>query len=153
MSNFALDDTDRQILTLLQSDGRTPFLAVANELGLAEGTIRRRVSRLIDEGILQIVGVTDPLKVGMHTVAIVGLKVERKGIKRVIDELKKMREVRYVALATGNFDIIIEIVVANNDELLVFLINKLDEIDGILNTGTSLVLKIAKQNFSWGPDD
>lgn len=153
MSNFELDNTDRRIISILQSDGRSPFLTIANELGLAEGTIRRRVTRLIDEKILQIVGVTDPLKVGMHTVAIVGLKVARGNIESVIEQLKKMQEVRYVALATGNFDIIIEIVVANNDALLVFLIDKLDEIDGILNTGTSLVLKIAKQNFSWGVVD
>lgn len=153
MSNFELDDTDRRIISVLQADGRCPFLTVANELGLAEGTIRRRVGRLIDEKILKIVGVTDPLKVGMHTVAIVGLKVSRGRIESVIKQLKKLQEVRYVALATGNYDIIIEIVVANNDALLVFLINKLDEISGILNTGTSLVLKIAKQDFSWGSED
>lgn len=153
MSSIEIDDTDRRIINILQTDGRTPFLTIANQLGLAEGTIRRRVSRLIDNKILQIVGVTDPLKVGMHTVAIVGLKVERSRIKVVIDQLRRMKEVRYVALATGNYDIIIEIVVANNDDLLVFLIDTLDDIEGIFNTGTSLVLQIAKQNFSWGPND
>lgn len=148
-----IDDIDRHIIKLLQKNGRVPYLSIANELGLAEGTIRRRVSRLIDMKILQIVGVTDPLKVGMHTVAIVGLKVKRYNIETAIAQLKEMPEVRYVAMATGNYDIIIEIVVPNNDALLDFLIQKLDDIPCIQSTGTSLVLRIAKQDFSWGPEN
>ena len=148
-----LDDTDRQIIRLLQKDGRMPFLTIANQLGLAEGTVRRRVGKLIDDKILQIVGVTDPFKVGMTTVAIVGMKVERSHIESITSALNAMAEVRYVALSTGNYDLIIEIVVRSNDELLTFLINNLGEIPGILNTGTSMVLKVAKQNFSWGPDN
>ncbi len=148
-----LDDTDRQIIRLLQKDGRMPFLTIANQLGLAEGTVRRRVGKLIDDKILQIVGVTDPFKVGMTTVAIVGMKVERSHIESITSALNAMPEVRYVALSTGNYDLIIEIVVRSNDELLTFLISNLGEIPGILNTGTSMVLKVAKQNFSWGPDN
>jgi len=152
-NDFEIDDIDRHIIRLLQKNGRIPFLTIANELGLAEGTIRRRVARLIDEKILQIVGVTDPLKVGMHTVAIVGLRVQRGKIDATIAQLKDMPEVRYIALATGNHDIIIEIVVPSNEALLIFLTHKLNKISWIINTGTSLVLKIAKQDFSWGTED
>lgn len=148
-----VDDIDRQIIHLLQKDGRMPYLTIANELGLAEGTIRRRVARLIDDQILQIVGVTDPLKIGMQTVAIVGMKVERGKIDKIVNALSGMSEVRYVAMSTGNYDLVIEVVVPSNDHLLQFLINKLDDIDGIYNTGTSLVLQVAKQNFSWSPKD
>ncbi len=146
-----LDETDKKIIRLLQKDGRMPFLTIANELGLAEGTVRRRVGRLIEDKVLQIVGVTDPFKVGMNTVAIVGMKVERGHIESITNALSDMSEVRYVALSTGNYDLIIEIVVPGNDELLNFLIHDLGEIPGILNTGTSLVLKVAKQNFAWSP--
>lgn len=149
MGNFILDDTDREIIRLLQEDGRMPFLTIANQLGLAEGTVRRRVGKLLDEEILKIVGVTDPFKVGMNTVAIVGLKVERPKIDEIAQTLSTMPEVRYVALSTGNFDLVMEVVVKNNDELLTFLIRKLSEIPGILNTGTSIVLKVAKQNLAW----
>lgn len=130
-----------------------PFLTIANRLGLAEGTVRRRVSRLIDDQVLQIVGVTDPFKVGMSTVAIVGMKVERSRIEDITKALGEMPEVRYVALSTGNYDLIIEVVVGGNEELLTFLVNKLGEIPGITNTGTSLVLKVAKQDFGWGITD
>lgn len=150
MGKHALDQTDREIIDLLQKDGRMPFLTIANQLGLAEGTVRRRVARLLDEGILRIVGVTDPFKIGLSTVAIVGLKVERPLIDETARALAAMPEVRYVALSTGTFDLVVQVAVANNDELLTFLIKKLSDIPGILNTGTSLVLKVAKENFAWG---
>ncbi|NLJ73534.1 MAG: Lrp/AsnC family transcriptional regulator [Firmicutes bacterium] len=149
MGNYVLDDIDREIIRLLQEDGRMPFLTIANQLGLAEGTVRRRVGKLLDEEILKIVGITDPFKVGMNTVAIVGMRVERPRIDEIALTLSSMPEVRYVALSTGNFDLVVEVVVKNNDELLTFLIKKLSEIPGILNTGTSIVLKVAKQNLAW----
>lgn len=60
MPRVEIDEIDRKIIDLLQNDGRVPFLTIANQLGLAEGTIRRRVARLLDEKVLEIVGVTDP---------------------------------------------------------------------------------------------
>jgi len=151
--SIEIDDIDRQIIKMLQADGRVPFLTIANELGLAEGTIRRRVARMLEEKILEIVGVINPQKVGMHTVAIVGLNVERRHLDDTIAVLKGMPEVRYVAMATGMYDIIIEIVVPSNDALFEFLIQKLDDIPWIVDSGTSLVLKIAKQDLAWGPED
>ncbi|MDI9442351.1 MAG: Lrp/AsnC family transcriptional regulator [Firmicutes bacterium] len=146
---FVLDDFDRAIINLLQEDGRMPFLTIANELGLAEGTIRRRVARLLDEGLLRIVGVADPFKVGLNTVAVVGMKVDRARIEEIAEQLKSLSEVRYVALATGNYDLVIEVVVPSNDELLTFLIDTLRDIEGINNTGTSIVLKVAKQDLAY----
>ena len=104
---------------------------------------------MLDENILKIVGITDPQKVGMNTVALVGLTVERRRIEDTIMRLKDLPEVRYVAVATGMYDIIIEIVVPSNDALLEFLIKKLNEIPWIVGTDTSLVLKINKQSFAW----
>ena len=80
-------------------------------------------------------------------------RVERGKIDAVIAELREMPEVRYIAFTTGNHDIIIEIVVPSNDALLTFLTHKLNKISSIINTGTSLVLKIAKQDFRWGTED
>lgn len=149
MSSFVLDDFDREIIRLLQSDGRMPFLTIANELGLAEGTVRRRVAKLLDEGLIRIVGIANPFKVGLNTVAIVGLKVERGKIEPIAKELSALPQVRYVALSTGNYDLVIEVVVPSNDELLTFLVDTLSEVEGINNTGTSIVLKVAKQDLAW----
>lgn len=149
MTGFVLDEFDREIIRLLQKDGRMPFLTIANQLGLAEGTVRRRVAKLLDEELLRIVGIANPFKVGLQTVAIVGLKVDRGKIEKIAKALSALTEVRYVALSTGNFDLVIEVVVASNDELLTFLVDTLRQIPGINNTGTSIVLKVAKENLAW----
>lgn len=149
MNGFVLDEFDREIICLLQRDGRMPFLTIANQLGLAEGTVRRRVAKLLDEGLLRIVGIANPFKIGMQTVAIVGLKVDRGRIEQIAKELSALSEVRYVALSTGNYDLVIEVVVSSNDELLTFLVETLAEIEGINNTGTSIVLKVAKEDLAW----
>lgn len=149
MKGFVLDEFDRKIIRLLQSDGRMPFLTIANELGLAEGTVRRRVSKLMDEGLLKIVGIANPFKVGLKTVAVVGLKVDRGKIQPIAEQLSALNEVRYVALSTGNYDLVIEVVVVSNDELLTFLVDTLSSIPGIHNTGTSIVLKVAKEDLAW----
>ncbi len=149
MSGFVLDEFDRAIIRLLQQDGRMPFLTIANQLGLAEGTVRRRVGKLLDEDLLKIVGIANPFKVGLQTVAVVGLKVDRGKIQPIARELSELTEVRYVALSTGNYDLVIEVVVSNNDELLTFLVDTLRKIPGINNTGTSVVLKVAKEDLAW----
>lgn len=149
MSDYILDEFDREIIRLLQTDGRMPFLTIANQLGLAEGTVRRRVAKLLDEGLMRVVGMADPFKVGLKTVSIVGLKVDRGQIEHIAERLSALNEVRYVALSTGNYDLVIEVVVANNDELLTFLVDTLSEIPGINNTGTSIVLKVAKEDLAW----
>ncbi|HBG00207.1 MAG TPA: Lrp/AsnC family transcriptional regulator [Firmicutes bacterium] len=149
MNGFVLDEFDREIIRLLQEDGRMPFLTIANQLELAEGTVRRRVGKLLDEGLLRIVGIADPFRVGLQTVAVVGLKVDRGKIQPIATALSALTEVRYVALSTGNYDLVIEVVVSNNDELLTFLVDTLRQIPGINNTGTSIVLKVAKEDLAW----
>lgn len=149
MSTYVLDEFDREIIRLLQKDGRMPFLTIANQLGLAEGTVRRRVAKLLDEGLMRVVGMANPFKVGLNIVAIVGLKVDRGKIENIAQKLSALTEVRYVALSTGNYDLVIEVVVASNDELLTFLVDTLSRIAGINNTGTSIVLKVAKEDFAW----
>ena len=147
MNGFVLDEFDREIIRLLQQDGPCPFYH-RQRLG-GGGTVRRRVAKLRSEGLLKIVGIADPFKVGLQTVAIVGLKVERGRIEAIAEQLSSLKEVRYVALSTGNYDLVIEVVVSNNDELLTFLVDKLSEISGINNTGTSVVLKVAKEDLAW----
>ena len=66
-------------------------MTIANKLGLAEGTVRRRVAKLRSEGLLKIVGIANPFQVGLQTVAIVGLKVERGRIEAIAKELQFLK--------------------------------------------------------------
>lgn len=71
-----IDDTDKAIVEALQADGRLPYTKLATEVGLSEAAVRQRVQRLIESGVVQVVGVTDPMMLGFHRMAMIGLKVE-----------------------------------------------------------------------------
>jgi len=146
-----LDDLDRALVRLLQEDGRMSNRTMAERLGVSEGTVRYRLTRLFDERVVRVVGVADPFKTGMDTVAITGLHVERHKIRDALDRLLAMDEVRYVAVTTGTFDLIIEIVLPNNDDLHHFLVEKLAEVPGVGASDTWMVLRIHKQSYTWLP--
>ena len=89
-----LKDLDVAILSYLKQDGRTAFTFIAQELGVAEGTVRKRVARLIEEGIIEIKAVVDPFKVGMNFVAIIGVDVEGDSPDTVVAQLAAAPQVR-----------------------------------------------------------
>ncbi len=144
-----LDRLDRAILTYIQQDGRMPFTAIADRLRVAEGTVRKRVARLLEEGVVRVTGVVDPLRLGMSLVAMVGISVEGDLPERVVSALVKLPEVRYVAVCTGAYDIIMEVVLKSNNELYEFLAHKLRKVPGIAGSQTSLILKVCKESSTW----
>lgn len=146
-----LDELDQQILQFLQSDGRTSYVTLASELNVSEGTIRKRVRKLEEDKILQIVGVTDPFKIDLDTVAFIWLKVERGKLESVIDDLESIVHVRYLVVTTGSYDVVAKVVLPNKDMLIHLLSQQLGKIPGILTTETSIVLEIHKQLYNWSP--
>ena len=70
-----LDDVNKAIIEQLQEDGRRSYAAMAQAVGLSEAAVRQRVQRLLDAGIMQIVAVTDPLRVGFKRQAMIGVRV------------------------------------------------------------------------------
>ena len=91
----ALDDPDKAIVELLQEDGRRSYTGIAAAVGLSEAAVRTRVQRLIEGNVVQIVGVTDPLRLGFRRQAMVGVKTEGD-IEAVADTLAAIPEVDYV---------------------------------------------------------
>lgn len=145
----SIDNLDREIVAILQRDGRTTNTEIARQLGVAEGTIRRRMDRLISEGVMKIAAVADPFKVGMGVVALIHLDVELSHLEEVAEELVEMQCVRVVAYATGVHDIFIEAIFPSQQELLKFLKDELPLIPGIRDSETSIVLKILKRSYEW----
>src|SRR5690242_11875227 len=84
---------DKRIIEHLQADGRRPFTQIAADLGVSEAAIRARTNRLIERGILQVVGVTDPLKLGFHQMAMIGIRCESAKLIEVAEQLAAMPEV------------------------------------------------------------
>jgi Lrp/AsnC family transcriptional regulator for asnA, asnC and gidA len=144
-----LDVPNRAIIEALQRDGRQPYGAIAEEVGLSEAAVRRRVQRLRESGIMQIVAVTDPLQLGFTRQAMIGISVEGD-VRRVADKLSSLPEVDYVVMCAGSFDLLVEIVCEDDERLLQVLNDSVRSIPGVRATETFLYLKLAKQTYSWG---
>ena len=144
-----LDGPNRAIIEALQRDGRQPYGAIAEAVGLSEAAVRRRVQRMRESGIIQIVAVTDPLQLGFTRQAMIGISVEGD-VRRVAEKLSALPEVDYVVMCAGSFDILIEIVCEDDERLLHVLNDSVRSIPGVRATETFLYLKLAKQTYSWG---
>jgi Lrp/AsnC family transcriptional regulator for asnA, asnC and gidA len=141
---------DKRIIEHLQEDGRKPFTQIATELGVSEAAVRARTNRMVERGILQIVGVTDPLRLGFQQVAMIGIKCEANKLMQVADRLAEFPEVDYVVITAGSYDILIETVSEDNEALLRFLAERLRAIDGVRETETFVYLRMVKQTYQWG---
>jgi Lrp/AsnC family transcriptional regulator, regulator for asnA, asnC and gidA len=145
-----LDRVERLMIAELQKNGRVGTQALARALAISEVTARRKLRRLLNDEIVQIVAAVDPFQVGFESPVIIGLKIDRARIDAIAEELCEHPSIRFVAAATGNVDLIIEVVAASNHELAEFLLGYLAKIEGVLDTQTSLVLRIYKQTWNWG---
>ena len=145
----SLDNADRRIIEALQSDGRRAYGSIAEDVGLSEAAVRRRVQRLRDAGALDIVAVTDPLQLGFHREAMLGIKVQGD-VRSVADEIAAIDEAIYVVLCAGSFDILVELITEDDDHLVHVLNDQIRAVEGVRQVETFLYLKLAKQTYSWG---
>lgn len=146
----AIDELDKRIIEHLQEDGRRPFTRIAAELGVSEAAVRARTNRLVERGILQIVGVTDPLRVGFHQMAMIGIRCDAPKLMAVAEQVAAFPEVDYVVVTAGTYDILIETVCEDNEALLRFLAERLRAVDGVRETETFVYLRMLKQTYQWG---
>ncbi len=144
-----LDDTSKAIIAELQQDGRRPYAAIGKAVGLSEAAVRQRVQRLIENGVMQIVAVTDPLQLGFARQALIGIRVEGP-LDAVADELAGMEEIDYVVVTAGSFDLLAEIVCESDEQLLEVLSTRIRTLPGVRTTETFVYLRLRKQTYSWG---
>jgi Lrp/AsnC family transcriptional regulator, regulator for asnA, asnC and gidA len=144
-----LSDLDKGIIEHLQQDGRRAFTQIAAALGVSEAAVRARTNRLVERGILQVVGVADPGKLGFQQ-ALIGIRCEPGRLLEVADALAALPEVDYVVVTAGRFDILIEAVAEDNEGLLAFLHDTLQPIGGVRETETFTYLRLVKQTYQFG---
>ncbi|MEM2126517.1 MAG: Lrp/AsnC family transcriptional regulator [Candidatus Methanosuratincola sp.] len=149
-----LDELDKAIIACLQEDGRMPHTVIAARTGVAEATVRRRLERLVKEGIIKIAAVVDPFKVGVQTVALIHLDVDLLHLEEAAQKLIAMPNVRVVAYTTGFYDMLVEALFTSQQELLSFLKDQLPRIPGVRNSETSIMLQLLKRSYEWAlPSD
>jgi len=144
-----IDAIDQKIIKILNKDGRTPFAQIAKQLGVSTGMIRQRYQRLVQDGVLQIVAITNPLLMGFAIMAQIGVKADVKRLEEIADEIAKFEEVVYLVLLTGSYDLHIEVVCRDKSHLLNFLTKKLHSVEGVKEAETFMYLRIAKENYGW----
>jgi len=145
-----IDQLDSRIIRELQRDGRKPYNQIAKDLGVSETTVRTRAQRLINDRIIQIVAVGNPYKLGFGVVGSFKIQINPNRINSVIEELKQIEEIWYVARATGSDDIDTEFNARSLDELQKLVYERLNKIEGILRIQTSIITGYEKREYTWG---
>jgi Lrp/AsnC family transcriptional regulator for asnA, asnC and gidA len=145
-----LDQLDCKMIDLLQKDGRISNTEIAKKIGMSEATVRTRLNRLIQEEFIQIVAVSNPIKLGFKIVGNIRIHIEIKKMDRIIIELKKLKPLWFVVQTTGGTGIDTEFVAKSLDELNELIFEKINKIDGVLKTDTSLFLNYIKRQYDWG---
>lgn len=146
-SRNGLDDLDRQIISLLQVNGRMPNTDVARALGVGETTIRNRIARLLAEDFITISAVPTAAALGVTVSALIGLGIEPQAIRRVLDMLAQIPEVRFVGVSAGRYDAIVEGSFRDNDALFRFVTETLALTEGVRQIETHVMLAVEKRAF------
>ena len=144
-----LDQINKDIVEQLQQDGRRSYATLAKAVGLSEPAVRQRVQKLLDNGVMQIVAVTDPLMLGFARQAMIGIRAEGD-LDPVAEALAAMPEVDYVVMTAGSFDLMVEIVCEDDDHLLEVINRRIRAIPGVRSTESFVYLKLKKQTYMWG---
>ncbi|MEZ4615295.1 MAG: Lrp/AsnC family transcriptional regulator [Caldilineaceae bacterium] len=146
-----LDNADRAIIRALKSDARMPYSQIATDLGVSAGMVRQRVQRMTENGVLQLVAVTNPLKIGYHTMALLGVKVDGHRLQEIAREISAFEEVIYLTICSAAYNLLVEVTCLDNNHLLRFLTEKLYSIDGVRDAETFIYLDIVKEIYTWDP--
>src|SRR6266700_1909412 len=140
----SIDEIDQSIIEALQLDGRRPFTKLAAELGISEASVRQRVANLINTQVMQIVAITNPLKMGFSLASMIGIRVSGDRLLEAAQEISAFDEVIYLIICAGTFDLLAEVVCQDNDHLLSFLTEKLYKVQGVQQAETFMYLRVCK---------
>jgi Lrp/AsnC family transcriptional regulator, regulator for asnA, asnC and gidA len=138
-----LDDLDRGLMVCLSHDGRMSFKDIAEELQVTEKTIRIRYKKLVDAEVLKVVGIVDPVAVGVKVAAIFQVDVEPSRLQKVVAVMKEYKEVRYITLTSGEYPLMIQTNLPNQEDIRL-MVYKLYDIPGIRKVNTTYQFDIFK---------
>ncbi len=142
-----MDELDGRIIKLLQADGRASNAMIAREVGVSEGTVRRRLRHLIQNDVIKVLAVPNLEQMGYGTAALIGLQTEPGKVDEVADAAAALEEVHYVSITTGAYDIFIWVGLESPEKLGIFLRSSVGVIPGVRRTETFVNLAIKKRTY------
>lgn len=146
------DALDRQIIALLREDGRRSNREVARRLGVPEATVRYRVRRLTESGVLKIAASVDPEHLGYALTAVISVQVEPRLFVEASERIAAMPEVMWLAITSGASDVVLTASFHNQEEMFAFVADRLAHVDGIDRIQTSVCMKVVKKSHQWSTD-
>jgi Lrp/AsnC family transcriptional regulator for asnA, asnC and gidA len=146
LENSAIDSLDLKIIELLQHNGRIPFRDIARSIDTPEATVRYRMKRLLDDGIITVSAFINTGKVRHENVSYIEITVNSNFFETTLDELVGMENISYLSAVTGEFDIMLEYIYKDNEDLLAF-INWLKQKDTVTALKSRNILKIYKAQY------
>jgi Lrp/AsnC family transcriptional regulator for asnA, asnC and gidA len=135
-----IDDTNLAIVKNLR-DGRKSFKQIADELGVSENTVRARVQKLTDEGILEVIGLVDPEALPGHRLVMVGVKLATMDLVNKGEEFSKLRGVVSVSVVTGRYDLLLVVFLKEGFGLLEFYTEEVAKLEDVQSVETFVVYK------------
>ena len=144
-----LDDLSKAIIENLQQDGRRSYAGIGKAVGLSEAAVRQRVQRMVEAGVMQIVAVTDPLQLGFARQAMIGIRIAGD-TRGVAAHLSTLPGITYVVSTAGSFDLLVEVVCENDDDLMDLLSEQIRALPEVVSTETFVYLKLHRQLYNWG---
>ena len=141
------DSVDEQLVKLLGQDARQNSETLAKQLNLNAVTVRRRLSELIRNKSLHIIGTVDPTRFGLPLAAVITLDVSHDKLESVMEGLVNRTEIKWVSTTTGRFDIIAFARFPSTDSLSDFLTSQLAKMEGVTNSETFICLDMRKGRF------
>ena len=143
-----MDELDSKIIAMLQEDGRASNAGIARREGVSEGTVRRRLKRLIEEEYIRVLALLDPGKMGFASEALIGVQVDPDKVDRVSADLSQLEEINWVSITTGSYDIFAWATLNSSEALGIFLRTKVGTIPGVRRTETFVNLMVKKRWYS-----
>jgi len=147
-----LDSMDRDIVQILQVDGRTSNSEIARRLGVTETTVRKRLAALLEGDYIEIVAVPSPRLAGFSQSAIMGITTNLRDLRAIAAAVTACPEVRYCGVSTGRYNLIVEAFFVDNTHLVEFVSDVLGQMPGVTDVETSLILTIEKFSADWQID-
>ena len=144
------DPLDCKMIRLLQKDGRMSNTAIAQALGISEYTVRTRLKKILDSGIIRIVARANPIDLGFALSGNLKIRIDLKNTKHVLNKLSEIDELVWIALTTGSTDLDVDFAVRSMSELQTLIFNKISKIEGVLSTETSLMVDLVKDKNDYG---
>jgi Lrp/AsnC family transcriptional regulator for asnA, asnC and gidA len=139
-----VDDLDLSIIQILENDGRKNYTDIARQLGVVEGTVRKRVKNLIDKKLIRIRATPNPQEIGFSVIAFMGLQVQISALRHVAQILESKPHVQWLSFVTGRYDLIAIVIEKSTQELSKFIEEEISAIPSIVRTETFVNLDIVK---------